>query len=367
MPLQIRRGTTAERLTITPLSGELIYDTTTEQIFVGDGVSIGGRITTGISIEDASDSAAALFTSGVHTGITFTFDDTNNQINAAIIGPLETDLNGNVIANNNTILVNALTGQIVGDINAKLAGDLDVNGQKILGTTVEIAPVGQTIIGSPTLNRDGNLTIIRNQYSPDLDQGFTFAQHHNTADAVNSIYYRTRGTSTSPAAVQLGDELIDIVFVGHDGTNPIPGLLLTVTVEGIVSSGRVPSKLTLFTDNGTAFGPRAELSSQGVWKVNTIQGLTDTLSIAGNLSGDVKGSVYADDSTRILDGTSGRITTPSVTLAEFLKLPVYADDTARDTTIPSPEKGMVIFIEAGTLPAATNQMQVHNGTSWVSL
>jgi hypothetical protein len=403
MPLQIRRGTTAERLTITPLPGELIYDTTTEQIFVGDGTSIGGRITTGISIEDASDAAAALFTSGAHTGITFTFDDANNQINSSVsfntllenlnlnefdivgtgninidgqitadvngnlTGNLTGDVNGSVFANDSTLLVDGVAGQIVGDINAKLAGDLNVNGQRIVGSTVEIAPTDITVIGSTVLNRSGNLYITRNNFSSLPGQGFTFAQHHNIADAVNFVYYRTRGSSTSPAALQIGDRIVDIVFVGHDGTIPIPGAALTAFVEGAVSSGALPTNLSFSTHNGTILSIRAELSSQGVWKVNTIQGLTDTLSITGNLSGDVKGSVYSDDSTRILDGTSGRITAPSATLAEFLKLPVYADDTARNTAILVPEKGMVIFIEAGTLPAATNQMQIHNGTNWISL
>jgi hypothetical protein len=42
MPLQIRRGTTAERLSITPLVSELVYDTTTKLVYVGDGVTAGG-------------------------------------------------------------------------------------------------------------------------------------------------------------------------------------------------------------------------------------------------------------------------------------------------------------------------------------
>jgi hypothetical protein len=42
MPFQIRRGTNAERLTITPLEGELIYTTDTKLIYVGDGTTVGG-------------------------------------------------------------------------------------------------------------------------------------------------------------------------------------------------------------------------------------------------------------------------------------------------------------------------------------
>lgn len=47
MALQIRRGTYAELQTITPLEGELIYTTDTEEVYVGDGVTQGGILVTG--------------------------------------------------------------------------------------------------------------------------------------------------------------------------------------------------------------------------------------------------------------------------------------------------------------------------------
>lgn len=42
--LQLRQGTDAERLTITPLEGEIIYTTDTNSIYVGDGVTAGGKV-----------------------------------------------------------------------------------------------------------------------------------------------------------------------------------------------------------------------------------------------------------------------------------------------------------------------------------
>jgi hypothetical protein len=84
MPLQIRRGTTAQRLAITPLTGELIHDTTTGQIFVGNGATAGGVTTTGISLEDAADGAASLFTTGSHSGITFAYNDAAGRIDATV-------------------------------------------------------------------------------------------------------------------------------------------------------------------------------------------------------------------------------------------------------------------------------------------
>ena len=42
MALQVRRGTNAERLGITPAAGELIFTTDTKQLYVGDGTTAGG-------------------------------------------------------------------------------------------------------------------------------------------------------------------------------------------------------------------------------------------------------------------------------------------------------------------------------------
>lgn len=42
MPLRIRRGTNADRTTITPVQGEPIYTTDTKKLYVGDGTTAGG-------------------------------------------------------------------------------------------------------------------------------------------------------------------------------------------------------------------------------------------------------------------------------------------------------------------------------------
>lgn len=43
MALQIRRGTSASRTSITPASGELLYTTDTKLLYVGDGTTAGGN------------------------------------------------------------------------------------------------------------------------------------------------------------------------------------------------------------------------------------------------------------------------------------------------------------------------------------
>ena len=47
MALQLRRGTSGTRTTITPAAGELIYTTDTKLVYVGDGSTAGGTLVTG--------------------------------------------------------------------------------------------------------------------------------------------------------------------------------------------------------------------------------------------------------------------------------------------------------------------------------
>ena len=55
----LRRGPTADRLAFCPLDGEVIYDTTLKQMFVGDGVTFGGRgISGAITVGDLLPSQA---------------------------------------------------------------------------------------------------------------------------------------------------------------------------------------------------------------------------------------------------------------------------------------------------------------------
>ena len=79
MPLQIRRGPTADRLATTPLAGELVYDTTTGSVYVGNGAAAGGLPVTNFSVGDARSTTAKMFLgeslgdNTVHSGVTFTY------------------------------------------------------------------------------------------------------------------------------------------------------------------------------------------------------------------------------------------------------------------------------------------------------
>ena len=409
MPLQIRRGSTAQRLAITPLIGELVYDTTTGQLFVGNGATLGGTTTTGISTEDAQDAAASLFTTGSHSGITFAYNDAAGRIDATVTvaatGPFDGDLTGSVFSDGSTLLVDGTGGRLVGPLaTSGLAGNLPVNGFAIVSTSngnINITPngTGQVLInsgltitgnvtkagnllvnttgggalqlGTSITSVDGNLVIIRNTYSANPLSGFFFAQHHSNQQAVNFTLYRTRGSGLATQQLVDGDEIAGFDFVGQgpSSATPVGGAALTIAVDGTPSVGNVPTKFQFGTNNGSSNAVRAELSASGIWKVNSIQALSGNLTITGNLNGDVTGSVFTDGSTRIIDGTDGSITATSVAISNtgYLQMPVYANDAARSAAIPTPATGMMIFVQNGTSPLAVDALQVYNGTAWINV
>lgn len=148
MALQLRRGTNAERLQFTPLAGELIYTTDTKEVFIGDGSTVGGKPVTAFNSEDAQDFVAPMFTNGLHTGISFTYDELTNTINALVTDEEKT-LNslfdvtitqplvaGQVLKYSGSTWYNADESiySVIEDATPSLGGNLDLNGNDILGT-----------------------------------------------------------------------------------------------------------------------------------------------------------------------------------------------------------------------------------------
>ena len=284
MPLQIRRGNSNQRGAITPLEGELIYDTDTGQLFVGDGTTLGGATTTGISTEDAADAAAALFQTGSHSGITFAYNDAAGRIDATVTvaatGPFDGDLTGSVFADNSTLLVDGVDALIVGNVASPT-----VTFTTFLGT-----PTAQTTNASLVMR--GTAIFYKDNYDVADATFFNIQQHHSTADANPINFIRTRGTNAAPAAVQNGDDIIDIVFNGHDGTTFRTAASITVGVEGAVSSGVVPGAITFRVRQGASINNVARIANTGAFESNLIGALSGTtISVVDNNTitlGDVR-------------------------------------------------------------------------------
>jgi len=275
MALQIRRGLATDRAAVTPAAGELLYTTDQHKLYVGDGSTAGGNLISG-------------------SGLTDVVNDTSPQLGGDL------DVNGKKIVstgNGNIDLDPAGTGEVLVNANIAITGNIIKTGE------LNITPTTLLSIGNNTSLVNGNLYLTRNSYSGATGQGFTFAQHHETADSVNFNFYRSRGTGTVPTVVVNGDDIADIAFIGWDGTGRAAGAAISATVEGVPTTGHIPTKVSFGTDNGSTLAIRAELSSAGIWKVNSIQNLSGstltltatTVNVAGDLQINAQGDLrFAD-------------------------------------------------------------------------
>jgi len=316
MPLQIRRGSTAERLTITPLAGELIYDTTTGQLYVGDGSSPGGTTTTGISLEDARDAAAAIFTSGVHSGITFAWNDTLDRMDATVTvaatGPFDGDLTGSVFSDSSTLLVDGTNGTLVGPLAS--TGSSHTLTHSVSSGQTGFLVTGNNFSYSQFISR---LKVSLQGSSSSTDHGISIDSFDNGATGPRLTFYKTRGSLAAPnTAVQTNDSIGDIWFLANDGAQTASGLRFGGQVESTPSAFAIPAKFRWQSNIAGVFSTKMELSSTGVLSVDSIQSLTS----GGAVRVDVIGSLFTDNSTRILDGTSGAITASTISASGTLSV-----------------------------------------------
>jgi hypothetical protein len=231
MPLQIRRGTDAERLAMTqPLAqGELLFVSTlgAERLYIGNGSTLGGVQITGYTNADAKDAAAASFIGGTHSGITFTYNTTTDLINATVDlsnyqGTLRADaFKGSVFADDSTLLVDAVSGTIVGPVIGNVTGNVTGN---VIGN----------VIGNVTGNVIGNITGVITGTA-----GSTI-----TGNLIGNVTGNTTGTLTG--TVRLSDSTAIIDDEGNINANEFVGS--TVILSGRNNSN-IPAGIRIETDS----------------------------------------------------------------------------------------------------------------------
>jgi len=127
MALQIRRGTDADRQGITPKAGEPIFTTDTKKLYVGDGTTAGGvavDTTAGLNdlIEDTTPQLGGNLDLN-NKNITGTGNiNITGEVSATSI-----DLRGSIFADDSTLLVDGVSGKIVGPVEANVTGDVTGN------------------------------------------------------------------------------------------------------------------------------------------------------------------------------------------------------------------------------------------------
>jgi len=363
MALQIRRGLQAD-LPASPADGELLYATDTNKLYVGDG------------------GTAQEISGGTGGGLANVVEDLTPQLGGDL------DINGKKIVsagNGNIEIDPGGTGEIIlhGNLNINLNGNITKTGQ------LNISPTTLTSFGNDTTLVDGNVTITRNSYAATPGTGFLFQQHHDTADAVNFTFFRSRGTALARTSVVNNDDIADISFISNDGTAGVGVGNITCQVDGVVSTGRIPGRFGFLLHDGITSGAGglrevAQLNSAGTWKVNAIQnyGGTDltltatTVKIAGDVQINAQGDLrFADsDSSNYVAFQAPTTVTSNVTWT----LP--ATDGTSGAVLSTDGSGALSWVTASGGAAALDELsdvvitgiptngQVlkYNGTNWVN-
>ena len=374
MALQIRRGPTADRTPVVFLAGELVLDTQTNKLFVGDGSTAGGvQVDTTLAAQylsvnsditpDASNTrdlgtTTAAWRTGYFNGIVAT-----GEIEAA-------SFTGNIVSDNSTVVVNANSGTVT----ATLTGDT-----KASDTTTIIDHTAKTITGTSigthkgTVNADDNslridgasdritnsvldfdgsvinllagngiqigtnssvagvgLEIFNTDHT--VRNALRLYSDAGNANTFNSIEtYASRGSVVTPTVSVADDSLFGYINYGHDGSAYVQSSFIVAGVDSqaTVGSGAIPGNIVLGTtpDGGTT-NNFITINKDGNLGVNILTP-TEKLDVVGNIK------------------TSGFVQFGSLTTTERNAL--------------TPANGMVIY------NSTDNKFQGYENGGWASL
>ena len=411
MALQVRRGTNAERLGITPLAGELIYVTDTKQLYVGDGTTAGGTTTIANTIDSLlSDTSPQLGgeldlngnnitgTGNINITGTITASGTVNLgdgvgsdilvIGGAIQGHLVPDADSAHNLGSSTKYWNAAWIDTVTVDGALTAGSLAGNLTGNVTGTVDGDVTGSVFGDDSTLLVDGiNNTVSLNGNDTD-----------NLAEGTTNLYYtnaRTQAFVTQSyvnnlniTASALDGDMTGSVF-SDNSTLMLDGINLRLNVEDIsVQNISAPdndisiqatgnrSRVSLQRNDTTDVASSTSLADIIVTRKNTT---TNVVTGIGSLAFSEDRMVYVASpggtydfnnymavykTGKVAISMPGNISAEPAAHLEVggaIKPGVYADDAARDAAITSPVAGMMVFNTTGT------KFQGYTGSAWVDL
>lgn len=336
MALRLRRGTEAERSLITPASGELIYTTDTKRLYVGDGTTVGGNPVSGrTNLSELDDVGTALVPPT--DGQVLAWDAVTEQWLPSTVtsGGLTGDgvVEGsnyriNIVGADSSLIVdagtNTLTGNFFGNINATGVLDGELTGS-VFGDDSGLLVDGVNNIIAGNVNNGSVFTTSLDVVNEGNDISLVRLFSNTTGGANDFEFNSHRGSFELPTNLSVGDGIFDITAKGYhtDDYRPI-GLIRFRTDQGgsfnNPTSGLPGSILfSVFNNNGGQdLQGTMELTQRGLvvntfgdygpesLKVGGDAKITGTLTVS-QLVGDVRGSVFGDDSTVLVDAVNNTI------------------------------------------------------------
>jgi len=222
----------------------------------------------------------------------------------------------------NTNLVFSASPTITGTLGAAA-----ITASSTLGVTGDASFAARVFVGGPTSSA-GAFGVQIYGDATTLAPSTVIRAYSNTVSGANIYMVKTRGTTaTSADAVQSGDTLGSVSFLGSDGTSNQTRANVYGYVDAAVSAGTVPTALA-FATGSTVNTTRAVISSAGLMGIGT----TTPVSCA------------------IVDVTS-------TTLG--FKFPVMT--TTQKNAIGTPVAGLVVF------DSTLAKLCVYSGSAWQTI
>ena len=260
MALQVRRGTNAERLGITPAEGELIFTTDTKQLYVGDGSTAGG-IT---SIAGTIDSLLADSTPQLGGTLDLNNHDITGTGNINIIGTIQ--------ASGNINLGDGVGSDVI-NIGGVMSGDLVPNADAThdLGSTTAYwkeAFISQLTVDSQITAERVQADIIADDSTIVFNSATgQIAAAQITGTFTGNVIGSVTGNVTGNVTGTLDGDVTGSVF-GDDSTLIVDGVNSEVSSERVRTNNIVDRDTTgILTVNLNSAGgnnqPRIILESNG--------------------------------------------------------------------------------------------------------
>ena len=223
--LKLKRGTTSQRQGFTPALAELVYDSDTKEVYVGDGTTQGG-IAVSVSTQNLENLGNVQSVTPLKDQILV-----YNGSNWAATNNPALDLRGNIYADDSTLLVDAINGKIVGPVQTS----------SVTATTLTGTLTGDTV-GSHTGSVVGNVV---GTLTGDV-KGSVFADDSTAmVDANNNKLLANIVDATTINATTINGALIKGNFQGtlvaDDSTAFIDGISRTVNAKTI-STDRIQAQ-----------------------------------------------------------------------------------------------------------------------------
>lgn len=355
MSLKLRRGTNAERITITPAEGEVIYTTDTKKLFAGDGVTPGGNVVSGINglIEDPSPQLG--------TDLDLNTNDITGTGNITISG----QITGTAILADTVESVEVLTAQggIVGDLTGSVFGDdsillVDgVNSTLNLSTNTlnEISDVG--VDYAAVQNNQALMwnSALSKWVAGDVNMGETF-----TGTVIGNVQGDLTGTVIGNVIGSLSGNVIG--SLDGDMIGSVLGEDSTVLVNSITNSINLNNNSINDLADVIAIAPSDDdiiyfNQANNLWQNAQLPSLLNGTTLQVSIDGDLKGSVFADDSTVIVDSINQTISVGGMRLEN---LQIYSDYFGEPIIMSQRGGGDPLIIENG--PGLGLSLHGYDGT-----